>query len=82
MDINFELLQGGPAWFYRRYAKELPGSMQYDYATAEAAERSESRGLWENTAHAPFWKWRARERLERGSNDKGTEKPAERPESL
>lgn len=56
MDINFELLQVGSTWFYRRYAKELPGSMQYDYAAAEAAERSERRGLLGNTAHASPWK--------------------------
>lgn len=81
-DINLELLRAGSAWLYRRYAKELPGGMQYDYAAAETAARSERRGLWGNTSHVPPWEWRARERLERGSNGKSTEKPAERPESL
>lgn len=81
-DINLELLRAGYAWLYRRYAKELPGGMQYDYAAAEMAARSERRGLWGNTSREPPWEWRARERSERGSHGKSTEKPAERPKSL
>lgn len=61
-DINLELLRGGAAWFYRRYAKELPAGIQSDYANAEGVAKNERRGLWDSASQVPPWEWRARER--------------------
>lgn len=81
-DINLELLQVGAAWFYRQYANELPRDMQSDYAGAEMEAARDRRGLWRNASPLPPWEWRSRKRLERGSNGKSTEKPAEGPKSI
>ena len=45
-DINFEMLQGGAAWFYAKYARELPADRQLNYASAEALAREARQGLW------------------------------------
>lgn len=61
-DINLELLAVGGAWFYRRYAEELPVGLRQSYPAAEEAAREERRGLWQGTAPVPPWEWRKRGR--------------------
>lgn len=62
LDINREQLAVGAAWFYRKYAPELPQEMRTDYADAESAARIGKRGLWRNASPVPPWEWRARAR--------------------
>jgi len=61
-DINLELLQVGGAWFYWKYAKELPAGLRESYPAAEAAARVQRRGLWQSTSPVPPWEWRQRGR--------------------
>lgn len=81
-DINREQLASGAAWFYRKYARELPPEIQTDYADAESTSRSEMRGLWRKASPVPPWDWRSQARLERRGNGKSTEKPARELEGL
>lgn len=61
-DINYEMLQGGAAWFYAKYARELPADRRLNYASAEALSREARRGLWRDPSTVPPWEWRAKKR--------------------
>ncbi len=54
-NINLAMVQGGHAWWYRKYAK-------YDRALQEAEKeaRAASRGLWADPDSVPPWEWRRR----------------------
>lgn len=64
-DINFEMLQGGAAWFYAKYARELPTDRRLNYASAEALSRGARQGLWRNPSPVPPWQWRAEKRVQK-----------------
>ncbi len=56
-DINREMVRGGHAYVYRRYATE-------NWLPDEAAARNAGRGLWSlpSSQRMPPWEWRQRER--------------------
>jgi endonuclease YncB( thermonuclease family) len=58
VDVCLEQIRAGMAWFFRRYAKELPPDRREQYAGAEAQAIGERRGLWAEAATVPPWDWR------------------------
>jgi endonuclease YncB( thermonuclease family) len=58
-DVGRAQLRDGFAWFFRRYAAELPPDRRTDYEGAEADASSARRGLWSTDAPVPPWEWRA-----------------------
>ena len=52
-------VQAGLAWFFRRYAKELPPDRRLQYADIEAQAQAERRGLWADAESVAPWDWRA-----------------------
>jgi endonuclease YncB( thermonuclease family) len=64
-DINYEMLQGGAAWFYAKYARELPADRRLNYASAEALSRDAQLGLWRSASPVPPWQWRAEKRMQK-----------------
>jgi endonuclease YncB( thermonuclease family) len=57
-DVCLAQIQAGMAWFFRRYAKELPPDRRERYADAEVQAKTERRGLWGDAAPVPPWEWR------------------------
>ncbi len=53
--LNHELVKGGLAWWYRRYAPD-DGTLAQLEADAKAAKR----GLWADPDPVPPWEWRRR----------------------
>ena len=49
-NVNLELVQGGWAWWYRKYAPK-----NKELAAAEAAARRAKRGLWADAKPIPPW---------------------------
>ena len=58
-DAGLEQIQAGMAWYFRRYAKELPPDRREQYADMEAQAKGERRGLWADAEPTPPWDWRA-----------------------
>jgi endonuclease YncB( thermonuclease family) len=58
-DAGLEQVRAGLAWFFRRYAKELPPDRRQRYADMEAQAQAERRGLWADAAPVAPWDWRA-----------------------
>ena len=58
-DAGLEQIRAGLAWFFRRYAKELPPDRREQYAEMETAAKAERRGLWADAEPTPPWDWRA-----------------------
>ena len=58
-DAGLEQIRAGMAWFFRRYAKELPPDRRQQYADMEAQAKGERRGLWTDAEPVPPWDWRA-----------------------
>ena len=61
-DAGLEQVRAGLAWFFRRYAKELPPDRRQQYADMEAQAQAERRGLWADTEQVAPWDWRAQSR--------------------
>ena len=61
-DAGLEQVRAGLAWFFRRYAKELPPDRRQQYADTEAQAKAEQRGLWADAEPVPPWDWRAQSR--------------------
>lgn len=59
VDAGLEQIRAGMAWFFRRYAKELPPDRRQQYAAMEAEAKDERRGLWADAEQMPPWDWRA-----------------------
>jgi endonuclease YncB( thermonuclease family) len=57
-DAGLEQIRAGMAWYFRRYAKELPPDRRQQYADMEAQARAEQRGLWADAEPMPPWDWR------------------------
>ena len=55
-----EQVRAGLAWFFRRYAKELPPDRRQQYVDMEAQAQVERRGLWADAEPVAPWHWRAR----------------------
>lgn len=60
-DAGLEQIRAGMAWYFRRYAKELPADRRQEYANAEAQARAARPGLWADLDPAPPWEWRSYE---------------------
>ncbi len=52
-NINLAMINGGHAWWYRRYA-----AYERHLAAAEETARREKEGLWANPEATPPWEWR------------------------
>ena len=61
-DAGLEQVRAGLAWFFRRYAKELPPDRRQQYADTEAQAKAEQRGLWADAEPVAPWDWRAQSR--------------------
>lgn len=65
-DVGLRQIQGGWAWYFKRYQKDLSESMQTDYERAERQARADQRGLWAwSTPPEPPWKFRERTRADK-----------------
>lgn len=51
-NMNLEIVKAGLAWHYKQYSKDK------SFAEAEAAARSEARGLWQQSNPTPPWQFR------------------------
>lgn len=58
-DAGLEQIRAGMAWYFRRYAKELPPDRRHQYADMEAQAQAERHGLWADAKPVPPWDWRA-----------------------
>lgn len=59
-DAGLEQIRAGTAWYFRRYANELPPDRRQQYADMEAQARAAQLGLWADAEPVPPWDWRAR----------------------
>lgn len=59
VDLGLAQVRDGFAWFFRRYAAELPPDRRGVYEGAEADASSARRGLWGGGEPMPPWEWRA-----------------------
>lgn len=57
-DAGLEQIRAGMAWYFKRYAKELPPDRRRQYADVEAQAQAEQRGLWGDTEPMPPSDWR------------------------
>ena len=58
-DVGLQMIQGGHAWAFRHYLKELPKARRSEYEQAEAVAKAAGRGLWASPEPVPPWEWRA-----------------------
>lgn len=58
VDAGLEQIRAGMAWYFRRYASELPRDRRQRYADTEETARGERRGLWADAKPVPPWEWR------------------------
>ena len=58
-DAGLEQIRAGMAWYFRRYAKELPIDRRQQYANMEVQAQTERRGLWADAEPVAPWDWRA-----------------------
>lgn len=64
-DIGLAMLEGGHAWYFRRYRGDLPVELRKPYERAQARAREAGLGLWRDPdAQAP-WNFRSRQRDQR-----------------
>jgi endonuclease YncB( thermonuclease family) len=61
-DAGLEQIRAGLAWFFRRYAKELPPDRRLQYADTEAQAKAAQRVLWADGEPVAPWDWRAQSR--------------------
>lgn len=60
VDVGLEQIRAGMAWYFRRYAKDLPLDRRQQHADIEAQAKAQRRGLWADTEPVPPWDWRQR----------------------
>jgi len=58
LDVNLYLIRNDSAWYFRRYAKDVPEIEQLQYEAAEAEAREGKRGLWQFPHPMAPWKFR------------------------
>lgn len=64
-DIGLAMLEGGHAWYFRRYRRDLPAELRKPYERAEAMAREEGIGLWRDPAAQAPWEYRSVQRDQR-----------------
>jgi len=57
-DTGLEQIRAGMAWYFRRYADELPPDRRQHYADGEAQAKDARRGLWADAEPVPPRDWR------------------------
>lgn len=66
LNVNFEQVRNGYAWFYRRYAKQQLAPDDYElFSKAEQAARDARKGLWSNPSPTPPWEYRENDRKQK-----------------
>ena len=68
VDAGLEQIRAGMAWYFRRYAKELPLDRRQQYADMEAQAQAERRGLWADAEPVAPWDWRTAKRVQAPSD--------------
>lgn len=61
VNINLELVRGGWAWFFRRYARDVDETARAQLERLEDEARAGRRGLW-GAPSIPPWEFRTRRR--------------------
>ena len=61
-DVGLAQLRAGLAWFFRRYAGELPPPQRSLYEEAEHDARAQKRGLWRDASPTAPWDHRGSQR--------------------
>lgn len=64
-DIGLAMIEGGHAWYFRRYRRDLPAELRKPYERAEARAREAGAGLWGDASAQPPWDYRLRQRDQR-----------------
>jgi endonuclease YncB( thermonuclease family) len=59
-DAGLAQIAAGLAWYFRRYAEDLPAALRDRYAQAEARARESGAGLWRDPQPEPPWEFRRR----------------------
>lgn len=57
-NVNLELIRSGAAWYFKRYASDVPEIERLQYEAAEIEARQAKRGLWQQQQAMPPWEWR------------------------
>lgn len=57
-DLGLAMLEGGFAWWYRKYAAEQPKAERDAYEVAEFNAKASRVGLWSDKNPTPPWDWR------------------------
>src|SRR5690606_37382283 len=64
-DAGLRQITAGLAWYFRRYADDLPPALRERYAQAEARARESRAGLWQDPDPEAPWTFRRRGNPER-----------------
>ena len=62
VDVGLEQIRRGFAWFFTRYANELPPERRSSYEKAEAEAKAAKGGLWRDQAPVAPWAFREAKR--------------------
>ena len=62
VDVGLEQIRRGFAWFFTRYADELPPERRSSYEKAEAQAKATKGGLWRDEAPVAPWAFREAKR--------------------
>jgi endonuclease YncB( thermonuclease family) len=60
MDVNYEQLKKGLAWYYKQYEKDLDDEDKKKYSEAEEWAKNYTEGLWADSNSMPPWEFRRR----------------------
>ncbi len=61
-DIGLAMIEGGHAWYFRRYRRDLPVGLRQPYERAESRARDAGIGLWRDAAAQAPWRYRSSRR--------------------
>lgn len=61
LDIGLQVIRDGAAWYDKVNGQNLTEAERAVYESAERADRSEMRGLWQDGTPMPPWEWRRAE---------------------
>ncbi|HSN73098.1 MAG TPA: thermonuclease family protein [Steroidobacteraceae bacterium] len=65
LDVAMAQLTQGLAWYFDRFADEIPAEDRVRYADAEHEARARRAGLWRDGRPMPPWQWRDERRRDR-----------------
>jgi len=61
-DVGLAMIEGGHAWYFRRYRRDLPIGLRKPYERAESRARDAGIGLWRDAAAQSPWSYRSSRR--------------------